>query len=270
MGGLAYKHNQGTYSDWWQLLSTVSGEVKQQLPMHKRTQQVISLDRINKHAHIQSSNASIDAAQSENKHLENKKEGTRGNKDRTCTPRKHHSSGCLDSNFQSKILGKPWQNFCRSHISEKQPKSAKPQGKQTTQAVVATTPKTDSNATNKPHDGKYTSPQAGDHSPGSTKIQIRPTVNSNSATVNSNSATVYIKYFQKRAKKVQKSVAQSCDLAEIRTRVTSFADYRYTAGTLNQTPMQRKGEMPDSMIQNNSIYNHGKAGTSAWALAVTG
>jgi len=203
------------------------------------------------------------AAASSFEYLEKKKEVTRVNKDRTCAPRKHHISSCLDSNFQSKILGKPWQNFARSHISEEQPKSAKPQGKQTTQAVVATTPKTDSNATNKPHDGKYTSPKAGDHSPGSTKIEIRPTVNSNSATVNSNSATVYIKYFQKRAKKVQKSVAQSCDLAGIRTRVTSFEDYRYTAGTLNQTPMQRKGEMPDSMIQNNSIYNHGKADTIA-------
>jgi hypothetical protein len=137
-------------------------------------------NRINKHAHIQSSKASIEAAQSESKHLENKKGVTRVNKDRTCAPRKHRSSSCLDSNFQSKILGKPWQKFCGSHISEKQPKSAKPQEKQTAQAFVATTSNTNSSTTTKPHDGKYTSPKADNHSPGSKKIEIRPTVNSNS------------------------------------------------------------------------------------------
>ena len=33
------------------------------------------------------------------------------------------------------------------------------------------------------------------------------------------------------------------DPTEIRTRVTSFKDYRYTAGTQNQTPVLRKGDM---------------------------
>jgi len=58
---------------------------------------------------------------------------------------------------------------------------------------------------------------------------------------------------QRRTKKVQKRKAQSCDLTGTRTRVTSFEDYRYTAGTQNQTPVLRKGEMPDSMTRHNSI-----------------
>ena len=59
---------------------------------------------------------------------------------------------------------------------------------------------------------------------------------------------------EKKEKKEQKRKAQSSDLTGIRTRVTSFKDYRYTAGTQNQTPVLRKGEMPDSMTRNNSIY----------------
>ena len=72
------------------------------------------------------------------------------------------------------------------------------------------------------------------------------------SSVNRNSANVSS---EKRTKKVQKRVAQSCDLTGTRTRATSFKDYRYTAGTQNQTPVLRKGEMPDSITQNNSIYN---------------
>jgi hypothetical protein len=154
----------------------------------------------------------------------------RAGSDKNLPPRKHRSSSCLDSNFQSKILGKPWQKICGSHISEKQAKSAKPQGKQTAQAFVATTPNTNSSTTTKPHDGKYTSPKVDNNSPGSKKIEIRPTVNSNNATAISNDATVYIKYSQKKAIKVQKNVAQSCDRTETRTRVTSFEDYRYRYG----------------------------------------
>ena len=82
-------------------------------------------------------------------------------------------------------------------------------------------------------------------------------------TTHHNGTEVSRNYSEKKGKTEQTSVAQSSDQTEIRTRVTSFEDYRYTAGTQNQTPVLRKGEMPDSMTRHNSIYNHGKADTIA-------
>ena len=46
MGGLAFKCAQGTYSDWWQLISTVNADIKEQLPMDKRKQQDVDLDKM--------------------------------------------------------------------------------------------------------------------------------------------------------------------------------------------------------------------------------
>ena len=128
----------------------------------------IDRDRMNKHAHIQSSKAFIEAAQSESKNLENKKSVARVNKDRICAPGKHRNSSCLDSSFQPKILGESWQNFPRSHISaERRARNRNSQNqqsrKQTEQASVATTPKNNSSTTIKPqpnHIKKYTSSAA--------------------------------------------------------------------------------------------------------------
>ena len=92
------------------------------------------------------------------------------------------------------------------------------------------------------------------HHPDSNKINILRSVTRNSnavRNVNGNSAKIKMKKVQKKCKKGSAVKWPSRD----RTRVTSFEDYRYTAGTQNQTPVPRKGEMPDGITRSNSIYH---------------
>ena len=239
---------------WWKYQSSPWEDVHQQYAtLEIERCKEIDRDKLIVHRkQRQSSKAFIKAAQSENKKSENKKVKNRKEGKGSSTARKYCNSCGLDDSFKSEILGKSWQNFSRNYNNQRQPKSAKSKGKQTEQAVGANITRVNFTTTTKLQ-GQHTGYATNKHFPDSNKIEFRLSVNQNSAnvsSVNRNSANVSS---EKRTKKVQKRVAQSCDLTGTRTRVTSFEDYRYTAGTQNQTPVLRKGEMPDSMTRHNSI-----------------
>jgi hypothetical protein len=71
-------------------------------------------------AHMQRSKASIEAAQSENKKLVNKKASDRKECKASSTTCKHRNSSSRDGTLQKKFLWKSWQNFLCSHSNEKQ------------------------------------------------------------------------------------------------------------------------------------------------------